>query len=220
MRDYDSNKPLISIHIPKCGGISFTRILEGWFKERLVLHYFDEKNNRMPIKHRLNPGSGVCIHGHFNMKRGFGITDYYSEVDQFITILRDPFEILLSNYFYVKRLGVEAYRDGLRYDLGDFSDYLKKHGSFMFLHMPCEITMDNFKEIFEKYFVYIGVLEDIQVSVDCLAKKLGFPVTIITHENISERSIEITEQMREEFKERYPLEHAVYNYALSTYKNV
>jgi hypothetical protein len=107
MKKYDSKKPLISIHIPKCAGNSFVITLRKWFKENLYLHYFDEKNNKAPQRYNLKAGilsrkfkKGICVHGHFNNERNFGVRDYYPEADQFITILRDPLEILQSRYFY------------------------------------------------------------------------------------------------------------------------
>ncbi len=37
----------------------------------------------------------ICIHGHFSKYRGMGIKAYYPEVEPFITVLRDPYEIAL-----------------------------------------------------------------------------------------------------------------------------
>ncbi|MBW1940370.1 MAG: sulfotransferase family 2 domain-containing protein [Deltaproteobacteria bacterium] len=114
MKKYDSTIPLISIHIPKCAGTSFAEILTAWFGRGFLQHYPDEKNNKSPKKHNIYIGKHfkprLCIHGHFNNNRGNGVQDYYPNVDQYIMILRDPFEVYLSNYFYVKRLRKDAYR--------------------------------------------------------------------------------------------------------------
>lgn len=50
-------------------------------------HYFDEKNGKMPVKYQYKKYWGViniqyCIHGHFNGKRGFGVDDYYPELNK------------------------------------------------------------------------------------------------------------------------------------------
>lgn len=45
----------------------------------------------------------------------------------------------------------------------------------MLLHMPFEITLDNYKEMLEKYFVYVGIVEDLQTSINVLSHKLAFP---------------------------------------------
>ena len=100
MIEYNKAEPLFSIHIPRCGGKSMTPWLAEIFPGSLGLHYFDEAKNRMPAKHKRQ--AGTCIHGHFNKARGFGVQDYYPQARQFITILRDPFEVLVSRYYYEK----------------------------------------------------------------------------------------------------------------------
>src|SRR5262245_8731415 len=110
MKLYDPEKPLISLHIPKCGGTSFRAVLQHWFGPNLYRHCFYERLTKPPRKYDLE--GGMCIHGHFNRKRQIGVSDYYPEVDQFITILRDPFEMTVSRYFYAKGKGATRFRDG------------------------------------------------------------------------------------------------------------
>ena len=38
MIPYDPSQPLVSLHIPKTGGTSFTKVLEQWFGDRIYLH--------------------------------------------------------------------------------------------------------------------------------------------------------------------------------------
>lgn len=229
MKQYDGEKPLISIHIPKCGGTSFMAVLRSWFGKNLYIHYFEERRNKMPRRHNLKSGlferrfkKGICIHGHFNKKRGFGVRDYYPEVDQFITVLRDPFEMALSNYFFVKKQGDSRFRDGKILRMEDqyqnLNDYLRGYRSYLLYHMPSEITMENYKEILERDFVYIGLLEDFQTSVNMLAKKLGFPEVNVDLENISSRDEEVSRKIEEEFISNHQLEYAIYDFALRNYK--
>ena len=132
MKNYNREIPLLSIHIPKCGGTSFKEALKVWYGGNLFFHYFDEKNNLMPQKIKLKSWNRndyikyVCIHGHFNHKRGFGVDDYYPNIKQAITFLRDPAEIALSVFFYNHRLIKEGnnYRDGKKFEMTDDVDEL------------------------------------------------------------------------------------------------
>lgn len=217
MRQYEKEKPLISIHVPKCAGSSFFELLKKWFDGNCYKHYFNENSNKMPPKHVLR--LGICIHGHFNKKRKFGVIAYYPEVDQFITILRDPFEIAISDYFYVKKKGEDSSRNGRKFKYKkNINEHIRDKKPFMLLHMPYEMTLENYKEILDKYFIYIGIVDDLQTSVNVLARKLGFPPVEIEHSNISERDEEVLKEVREEYKNKYPLEYAIYNYALEHYK--
>ena len=102
MREYESREPLIFIHIPRCAGTSINSLLKKWFKENYFRHGFKKQSPWYRINpYELRPG--VCISGHFSSPRDRGVHQLYPEVNQFITFLRDPIEIVLSNYFFWKR---------------------------------------------------------------------------------------------------------------------
>ena len=222
MRLYDAEKPLISIHVPKCGGTSFRSVLEQWFGASLYPHYFEKRLNEMPRRHEIR--GGICIHGHFNKREKIGVMDYYPEADQFILILRDPFEMAVSRYFFTKGLGENWFRNGkpvppMREQFCDVGDYLKRYRERRYVTnlLPHEVTLDNYEEMFEEYFVYVGITEDLQTSVDVLAQRLGFPSVPVERLNTSVYDEEVTEEMREEFVRNHPLQYAIYNYAVRHY---
>lgn len=225
MKTYDKNKPLFSIHIPKSGGSSFRAILAKWFGQNLYFHYFNETDNKMPRKHELRPG--ICVHGHYNKRRNFGIEDYYPEAEQFITFLRDPFEIVISRYFFEKRRAAEkkSFRDGEPLHLpDDVARYIEEEIRKQDYHpnildyMPVQVTLDNYREVIDEYFIYIGILEDYRFSIDRLAAKLGRPSLPVEHLNKAERFTEVPVKYRDMFRESHPLEYAFYAYVLDNYK--
>ncbi|MBI5561773.1 MAG: hypothetical protein HY894_02805 [Deltaproteobacteria bacterium] len=231
MKRYDPDKPLISVHVPKCAGMSFRVVLEKWFGGRLYLHYFNEAENRMPERRDLRvagPGSefkrGVCIHGHFNAARGFGAMDYYPEVDQFITILREPVEMALSNYFFRKKLGAACHRDGvsrpIAEEYGCVEEFLRRSPVSLLSRMPFELTFDNYEEMLERRFVYVGITEDLQASVAALAGRLGFQATDVPVRNTSEHNEDVPASLKEEYRESHALEYAIYEHALRRYKDL
>lgn len=224
MKEYDKEKPLISIHVPKTGGTSLEQLLRNWFGTKLYLHYYDEKNNRPPETFPLGPG--ICIHGHFNKQRHFGIQDYYPGIDQMITFLRDPFEILVSRYFDVKEREKkgEAFRDGKPLRItDDLDEYLEKetrepayHPNFLD-YMPARMTAGNYKEIIHEYFVYIGVMENFQYSMERLAQRLNTTAVPPSHLNRSERSYTYSPRYKMRFMELHPLEYEIYYYVLTNH---
>ena len=225
MKTYQPEKPLISIHIPKCGGTTISQVLKAWFKDRLFLHYFDEKCNRKPRKHPLDPG--ICIHGHFNRRRGFGIRDYYPDVDQFVTLVRDPFEILVSRFFFTKKLESEKknFRDGAEFGLeSDVNEYLeretynKEYTPNIMDYMPADMNLSNFREVIESRFVYIGLLEDISYSIEAMSKKLGFELSRIHRLNSSARFQDVSDSVRKKFIDNHPFEFEIFDYVRNNYR--
>ena len=237
MKTYDPTKPLFSIHIPKCAGSSLSQILKAWFKEEFLRHYYNEKLNKPPKKHNLYTGffikklrPGLCIHGHFNNNRGNGIRTYYPEVDhQCITIIRDPFDHYLSTYFYVKReaqnQGGGAFRFGKKHPILEngwsLEDYIRegKKKSYILNFLPSDITPDNYQQVLENKFIYIGISERLQNSVDILARKLGFPSMTVPQTNVSDWNESVPDNAREEFEENNPLEVSIYRYVKNNWGN-
>ena len=94
----------------------------------------------------------------------------------------------------------------------------ERQSSYLQHFLPAGISLDNFEEIFESQFVYLGVAEDLQTSVDHLGTILGYPSIPVPVKNTSERSETEPEGAREEFARNNPLETAVYEYALAHYR--
>lgn len=231
MKSYDPKEPLISIHVPKCAGTSFSNVLKFWFGKGFYQHYHDERQNKPPVKHALYNDSarqefkhGMCVHGHFNNARGNGVRDYYPETNQFITILRDPFSLHLSDYFYVKRLAQsgDAYRAGEQHDIIEkgwsLADYLREEKeSYLCQFLPSDITLDNYKQVLEERFIFVGITENLQESVIALASRLGYPALRVPVSNESKWDEEIPDGALDDFTENNPLEMAIYNYAKNSF---
>jgi|GEM_PF-366319 len=217
MKTYDSQKALISLHVPKCGGQSMRRVLLDWFGDQVRFHYF-QAQQALPERHE--PARGMVIHGHFNRNRGFGVEDYYPDVDQFITVIRDPLEMALSNYFYWKhRRREEKIRDGRLVpgsdeDFRNIEDFFaKRPRSRLLTFLPRDLDGQNYRQVFEERFVWIGVLECLQASIDQLADTLGRPRLRVPHLNTAPRDEEISPSTRDLFIRNNHLEFEIYNLA-------
>lgn len=231
MRRYDPDQPLISLHVPKCGGSSFRAILQEWFGRNFHLHYIDEATNRLPAKYPLRRPRRfwryrprLVIHGHFNRARRFGVPDYYPGVRQFITILRDPFEVAVSRYFYAKKLGDRHLVGGavrpISAEFPDVNAYLEANldHDFFPAYFPRPLTPASLRDYLDRHFVYIGIMEDYQTSVDCLAQRLGVPSVTVPLANVSARDEPVDAGLEAAFRDRHVLDYALYRYAQDHYR--
>jgi len=225
MKRYDPKRPLISIHVPKCGGTTFRAALKEWFPDkRLHFHYFIDTRSARPTRIRLRKGPfglqrrrHICIHGFFNRERGAGVFDYYPGANQFITILRDPLELHLSHYFYLRKKHPEGAVpiDGaaVPFQFESADHYLDTTGSYMLLHLPWPLRLDNYCEMLERTFIHIGVTERMQQSVNAFADRLGKPKVEIERVNITARDETPSPEAVQRWRERHRLEYAIYEYA-------
>jgi len=221
MRDYDRTQPLIVIHVPKAAGISSGHVFYDWYGENFHKHYYNEAAGGMPKQLDLfglhTPESPLCLQGHFNRLRGFGVEDYYPAVTQFVTILRDPFELSVSHYFYVRSVG-DAWKDQTRVPKDSLVSFLETNRPNMLNHFPRPVTLSNYKDICEEFFIEIGITEQLDESMRRIGRKLGFEHTkeVGTH-NTTARDQTVPEGFRELFMEVNRLEYAVYEYCLARY---
>ncbi|HHL31128.1 MAG TPA: hypothetical protein ENJ41_00990 [Oceanospirillales bacterium] len=224
MREYDRNKPLIAIHIPKTAGTSVRAIMKKWYGDNLLLNYYVEATATMPEKYDIaalhswqNP---VVVYGHFNRTRNFGIEHYYPQVKQFITILRDPFERVVSAYFYMHK-NIGDWLGNSRAPFGDLRKHLLKSRGNMLNHFPEKVTMENFRNIIDSRFIEVGLMEYLDESMHRIATKLGQKYTTgdIPHLNHAKKTTDIPYEIKQEFMQQHQLEYAVYHYVLSRYES-
>lgn len=220
MREFDPRKALIFIHIPKTAGTAVRKVMDQWFADQIHEHYYNERKSRMPIKTRLKPRKfwkkPPVIYGHFNRNRGFGVEDYYPDATQFLTILRDPFETVVSGYFYVRKTSDE-WIDQSRVPTQSLEDHLRTAEPNILNHFPRRMTAENYKDIIEEMFIDIGITESLGPSLQKMAGKLGksFDPATLKVVNVTQRDQSVTDAHRDQFLEKHPLEVAVYDYVKS-----
>ena len=163
---------LVSMHIPKTGGVSLRKsLLEPAFGARLLLDYADAplshdtaaRNERaLAYEAPLDlPERYDCVHGHFLAVK------YLSDrmPCRFAVWFRDPVQRVLSRFHYGKR----SEREG-----GVFTPDLT-------LAEFCEI--ERFHNVYAKYlwrfdidrFDFVGITEDYPDSLEVFRRHFGLP---------------------------------------------
>ena len=228
---YDPHQPVIFSHIPKCAGSSFIRLLRQWFgKEYLKLNQ-DEKQDILLPRFKLKDEQGnfkpgiKVVHGHFDHGRRYGLPYFYPEVKQYFTIFRDPFDIVVSMYFFCKGRSKEGrfwYRGEQVNILDEYptlESYLADYPYWLFNHLPQDMTLSNFRQKIRRHFVYIGIQEDLRGSIRTLAKILGKSYVELPRFNESIYDEYIPNDLRERFYTDYPLLKAIYDFAKDHYQS-
>jgi len=225
---YDPGRPLFSLHVPKTAGTSFRNDLEAWFgRDQLALHYRGDQGEA-PTRAELRPG--LCVHGHFNRLRGIGVRQYYPQADQFIVLLRDPYERFVSNWRYLHfqiRSGVAVPAFADTPDLPTWLDRRRRElettgeDPFSFLPQLADPTDPAAPaEVFGPQYLAVGVTERYIESVELFAAVLGrAPPPVETRLNRAGDPHRAGDpdaeppDLRDLYRRAFPLEYAVYEAA-------
>lgn len=229
MRAYDPNQPILYTHVPKCAGSSMRYVLSEWFGDgyHKVNQQQTARFGMQKLPTQDSDGNWLpnvrCIQAHFHHGHGFGLPYFYPEIDQYITILRDPFDLVVSMYFFTKgrsKQGHFWYR-GRPVDISEkyptIESYIRSYPFWMFSHLPQNLTLANYQEKLSSQFVYIGIYEDLQTSIDRLASILDQPTMTLPITNASRYDEMVPQDMREQFYFDYPLPKKIYDFALENY---
>jgi len=225
---YDPGRPLFSLHVPKTAGTSFRNDLEAWFGPgQLAFHYRGDQGEP-PERAQLRPG--LCVHGHFNRLRGIGVRQYYPEADQFIVLLRDPYDRFVSTWRYLHfqvRSGVAVPAFADRPDLSTWLDSRRREleatgeDPFSFLAQLADPTDPAAPAAtFGPQYLAVGITERYVESVELFAAVLGRePPRAETRLNLASEAHRAGDpdaelpDLRKLYARAFPLEHAVYEAA-------
>lgn len=209
-RDYNPLDPLISLHVPKCAGQSFIKSLEMACSSVYSLKYFYPDIGVNLPEDWYSPNT--IIHGHFVRWKGHSVEEVCIGASQFITIVRDPFDICVSAYFYGLRDGHEW---ATSMSLESFLEWwLAQEIGPLMGALPYFAEARTIEDYCEQ-FVCIGEVSQINKFYDHLSIILGtvLPKDIIVNTSIYTEKIP---DMRCHFQKRHRLDYELFNFIKST----
>jgi len=221
MKAYDPNLPLFSLHIPKCGGTSLLRPLRKWFWRWRVIEHYPKKGEPPPAA---VPVRGkMCVHGHFISRRDRGVLQIYPHAEQFITFLREPFDRYLSLWYFLPKLAEQRGDTEWLKARPDFATALRRRARQQQAHrnpeslvwfLPQPLDIAEVGEQMDRSYVFVGIMERYQDSLNALASALGKRRIKIPHLNRTEREANEYESWRPFYRRHFADEYVVYEAAL------
>ncbi len=160
---------LVSVHVPKTGGVSFRTLLKAHFKDKLKYDYNDKPLNKNTLTRNLAALTKMfnaikiskeydCVHGHF-----LPIKYCLVKEKSFAIWLRDPVERVASRYYYYKRIITS---------ISNPASIKFINNSDLSLKEFCEIK--HFQNLYAKYlwgltldkFCFVGITENFENSIE------------------------------------------------------
>ena len=183
---------LISVHIPKTAGSSFSILLRRIYGARLVLDYGGEVTGL---------DSAEVVHGHFSASK---YLEQFPDA-KVIIWLRHPVERVISYYFYwlrAKRHGNPHHDYFLDNNLS-----LLEFANFPPLRKEVASYIGGFNP--ERFF-FVGIVERYEFDVQKLAALLDWPEIPSVRENVTMDKPHVSLELRDEIARLYSEEVTLY----------
>jgi hypothetical protein len=225
----DGRQAIIFVHLPKCGGTTLNRLIEWEYSPtrvfsidpsffrwsyRRVLHLSPRRLRRME-----------AFQGHMP----FGLHRVLPQKATYLTVLRDPVDRGISEYYYalsrvvhpqhrtIKRLSLDEYIQLTPYANVQTKLLAGQDSGYDFLAGDCnEETLDLAKENLTEHFSLVGLTERFEETL-ALAKALfGWKIENYSSFNITKgrpKKDEVPSEIRNLIGERYRYDTELYQYA-------
>jgi len=229
MRNTGHRRAIIFIHLPKCGGTTLSRIIE-WEYSPLRIFSVDPSFFRWSY-YRLTKWSARRL-AQIEVFKGhmpFGLHELLPQPATYITVLRDPVERVMSEYYFglsylvhpqhrmVKQLTLEEYVSRTSHDNIQTKLIAGIDRSYDFLAGGCDSgTLAKAKENLASHFSAIGLTERFDEFL-ALAKVLfGWQVRRYTHFNVTRsrfKPYRVPPEVKALITERYKYDVELYTFA-------
>jgi hypothetical protein len=166
---------LLSVHIPKTGGVSFRNMLKEFYGPGFVLSYWDITDAWGRVLPEI-PKSATCVHGHFVAHE---LAERFPSAN-LITWVRNPVERVVSSYYhrlrdpdprnYVSRM---IHEQGLGLlEFAELPEARNEMAVFMGRKQPAD-------------FAFIGITEYYEDAMERYCQEFGLPRQPVRRDNIN-----------------------------------
>ncbi len=235
-----SNKTLIYMHIPKCGGTTLNNVLENNFDEDK--RYYVNPKNISSSKRQLggieNKSSIRLLHGHLC----YGWHKLLPKKCMYFTVIRDPIERVVSQYNYVrfrddhshylseivneKKMSIKDYvrsgicdevNNGMVRLLSGVEDIVQEpYGESSIPYGTNDKTLlERALENVDRHFAFVGLQEHFDKSLLLLRERLSLDTVTYRRQNTGRRhydKVHPDDDDREVIREYNELDIKLYRY--------
>lgn len=165
---------LLSVHIPKTGGVSFRNMLKDHYGPGFVLRYWEVTDAWGRVLAEGVPATATCVHGHFVADE---LADRFPAAE-LITWVRDPVERVVSSYYH--RLRDPDPRNRVSRMIHDQGLGLRKFAELPEMRNEMAWFMGRKRP---QDFAFIGITEHFEAAMKLFCREFGLPAQPIRRDN-------------------------------------
>lgn len=181
---------LIHLHMPKSGGTTLKNIIKNNYPPKAYFDVYQDEKQREHTLEALCKEDVLCIQGHFP----FGVHKYFSTPSTYITLLRNPIQRVISEYFFIKNNPRHnLYQLVNNTSLEDYQQQEQNKNLQTRLlsgQIGCPLTdldLEQAKVNMQAYFSVVGITEMFNESLYLMKEKFNWKNIQYTKQNITKK---------------------------------
>jgi hypothetical protein len=219
-RETRGGKPnlLIHLHMPKTGGTTLKKIIKKNYPPSITFDVYD-RANLDNILNDLSTKKVKCIQGHMP----FGVHEYFSQSSTYITLLRDPVDRVISEYYFIRSIPSHSLHETVsKMALKEFQEEERnKNAQTRYIlgsGIGKTLTADDLaeaKQNLQDYFSIVGITEMFNESVFLMGREFGWKHVNYRKKNVTKNrpsKAELSENLIEKMKENNELDIELYKF--------
>jgi hypothetical protein len=230
MRMTDCSKLVkIHLHMPKTAGTTLKVLAKKNYQPEQIINLYEPFRNHEEVMNRLKRlelDETQWINCHLS----FGIHEYLSRPAAYVTILRDPVERIISDYYFIlNNPNHGMHKEVKKMSLFEFQSqqiHTNKQTKVI-VGVPLEKTVDledieQAKKNMEDYFCFVGITELFLESAFLMKQHLNWHKVKVIHRNVSKNRSNVSEispTVIDQIKENNKIDIALYQYAKKEVEN-
>jgi hypothetical protein len=218
---------LIFIHIPKTAGSTLNKIIKSQFPNKSVFKVDGLKGDKSIEELRKldkkERNKIRCVTGHMN----FGVHKYLPRPSNYITVLRNPVDRLISLYYFILRQTEHPLHESIVSNNLSLEDFVNSDLASLNLYnvqtrmlsgskVKPEAQLNLAKKNLQKSFIAVGLTEKFDLSLQLFSEKLGWQVNQYTSVNVTQnrpQKSDIPQHIIQLIEEKDSLDMELYEFA-------
>lgn len=184
------NEILIHLHMPKTGGTTLKNIIKRNIHPSLNYDVYENHQQREKKLKDLSQKRLSCIQGHFP----FGIHQYFTNPCTYITLLREPTQRIISEYYFIRSLPRhDQHQKVIKMSLQEYqqqSQNMNLQTRLLSGEIENSLTTNHLEQAkanIEEYFSVVGITEMFNESIFLMRKRFGWKNINYKKQNVTRK---------------------------------
>jgi len=221
---YNPKTPVVVANVCPVAHELLRPVLDQWFGDSHRSIAIDESADPSELIRTVTRGGGKwkktvqCVSAVFDQRVSMGVPECLPAKHQLVTFVADPFALAVAEYQRQLRQPNYWHR-GQHIEFSQrfptLDSFLERYPDWLYSRLPQNLTLANFSQKLSEEFLFVGVLESLQESVNQLATIIDQPTVELQGQWNAGDAGTGSQSQRKKFYAQYPRPKAIYDFAVT-----